>query len=676
MGAHNHHHLKDVTSGGQTIRSQTFSVSIRLLATLMGGALLLNSIVAQFVFHRSEGQAQMMAMVGACLLGLPVIYHALHSLFTGRSHMDELVALAILAAFAIKDYRLAGVVAFFMLIAELIEARTALGARASIESLIRMTPTRAQRVLEDGSETEVQARLLEKGQTVRVRPGDNIPADGRVVAGESTVNQATITGESLPVDKTIDDQVFAGTTNLTGALDVEVTTAGSDTTLGKVQSLIARAESTKIPLMRIIDRYIGWYIPTILMITVIVLYFYGIHEAIAVLVISCPCALILATPTAMVAALSSAARLGILVKNVQELEAAGKINAIVFDKTGTLTTGLLAVTSLTPAKGVDPADLLSAAASAEQFSKHPAAKALVEVAKQANLKLTKPENFEETAGRGVSAKVDGKPVCVGRLSWLESQGADLSCLDADGMSPPDGVSLLYISSGNKCIGWIGMEDRTRDEARQAIDELSELGIKRLVMVTGDRLAVAQRVAGQMGCTEVKAECLPHEKLDLVHDLQKQHYYVGVVGDGVNDAPALAAGDLGIAMGAAGSDVAINSASIALMNNDLRRLPFLIRLSRTTRRVVMQNLGFGVAFIILGVVFASIGWVPPAVAAFLHLISSMVIVFNSARLVRFGEELGHHEPASADHKSADREAGVEVQKDFSPVGTVRPAGIQP
>ncbi|MCK4629356.1 MAG: cation-translocating P-type ATPase [Sedimentisphaerales bacterium] len=645
MEAHSHHHLLEQEQqyhDSDKTRSRTFRVSLSLLGTLLGGTLLLNSLIAELIPSIDKSQAELMAMVGAILLGAPIIWHAMASVIKGRSHMDELVALAIIAAFAMENYRVAGAVGFFMLLSELIETRTALGARASIESLIRITPTRAHLIAEDGTETEVEAHLLQPKQIIRVRPGDNIPADGKVINGQSIVNQATITGESLPVDKSVGDQVFAGTTNLTGAMEVEVATAGGDTTLGKVQTLIMQAEQTKIPIMRIIDRYVKWYTPTILMVAGLIFAFTNITNAISALIIACPCALILATPTAMVAALSCAARLGILVKNVADLEAAGRLTAIIFDKTGTLTTGQLAVSKLTPVKGVDPAVMLTAAASAEQFSKHPAAKALVEVAKKAHLNLVKPDDFKETAGRGVSATVEGKPVLVGRDSWLKEQGVDMSTVSSDEMTPPEGISLLYIAQDGKCVGWIGMEDRTRPEARNAIADLAQAGMKRLVMVTGDRLAVAKRVAAEMGCSEVKAQCLPHEKLQLVHQLQQSGHRVAVIGDGVNDAPALAAGDLGVAMGAAGSDIAINSASIALMNNDLNRISFLIHLSRTTRKVVVQNLGFGILFIILGIIFSGQGWLTPIAAVLLHLVSSLIIVFNSARLVRLGEDLPHYD----------------------------------
>lgn len=637
MKSHSQHNLVDaeIPSPSDHTKSMTARVSVRLLATLMGGTLVLSSLVAEYVFE-TAAQAELMAMVGALLLGAPIVWHAFICLVKGQGHMDELVALAIMASFATKDYRVAGAVGFFMLLAELIETRTALGARATIESLIRITPIRAHLINPDGTESETEVRFLEAGQHIRVRPGDNIPADGEVIAGESTVNQATITGESMPVDKTIGDHTFAGTTNITGVLDVCVAAAGKDTTLGRVQSLILQAEQTRIPLMRIIDKYVHWYTPSILMIAAIVWGFTDMANAIAILVISCPCALILATPTAMVAALSCAARLGILIKDVQNLETAGKLTAMVFDKTGTMTTGQLAVTKLTPVGSDDGTEFLRLTASAEQFSKHPAARALLDVAKRARLDLSRPDNFEELAGRGVKATVDGSAMIIGRESWLLEQGVDMTPVAQQ--IPPEGVSVLYVGRDGKCIGWVQMEDRTRDDARQAIHDVSQLGVKKLVMVTGDRLAVAQRVAAEMGCSEVKAECLPHEKLNLVHQLQREGHLVAVIGDGVNDAPALAAGDLGIAMAAAGSDVAINSASVALMNNDLSRLAFLIRLSRITRRVVTQNLTFGVIFITVGIFLSGKGIIPTGVAAALHLVSSLVIVFNSARLVRFGEHL--------------------------------------
>ena len=311
--AHEHLHFKENISVEHT-HSQQVRVSMALLGTLAGGMLLINSGIAKFVFGSGSDQSEFLAMAAAVLLGGPIVWHAIKSVVRSEPHMDELVALAIVAAFAVGEYSAAGIIAFFMLLSELMESRTALGARASIESLIRLTPTQANLLDNAGVEKEVKVGDLRPGDCIRVRPGDNIAADGEVVEGLSSVNEATITGESLPVDKVPGMQVFAGTNNLTGVMDIKVTKAGMDTTLGKVQSLIIQAEQTKIPIMRIIDRYVRWYTPTILMIAAIVLFFtHDINRAITILVISCPCALILATPTARVAAISASARLGILI---------------------------------------------------------------------------------------------------------------------------------------------------------------------------------------------------------------------------------------------------------------------------------------------------------------------------------------------------------------------------
>ena len=641
--AHKHLNIKEhELSEHDHTHGKQVRVSLALLGTLAGGVLMINSVIAPVFYGKGSAVAELCAMVGAILLGFPVIWHAIRCMLHGHMHMDELVALAIVAAFATGQYVEAGMIAFIMLLGELMETRTALGARASIESLIKLTPTTANLVDTDGNETEVMVSNLKEGDVVRVRPGDNVPADGEITGGLSSINEATITGESLPVDKVPGMQVFAGTTNLTGALVIAVTKAGKDTTLGKVQSLIMEAEKTRLPITRIIDRYIKWYIPTILMITLIIYFFTkDLNRSIAALVISCPCALILATPTAMVAALSAAARLGVLIKNVSLLEVAGRITAIVFDKTGTLTTGQLYVTKIEPAEGVEPAEMLSLASSAEQMSKHPAARALHRLAKEANVTLYDPQDFQEAPGKGVIASVNSCSVLVGRDTFLEENGIDVSRIADPSMHEEQGFSTLYIASNGECIGWVGMQDKTRPEAQQAVAELFAADIKRVTMLTGDRREVANRVSAELGCTDYKAHCLPQDKLAVVEKIRKDGHIVAVVGDGINDAPALAAGDLGIAMGAAGSDVAINSASIALMSDDLRRLPFLVKLSRKTRIVINQNLFFGILFIVLGVGASAAGLVHIVLAAILHFVGSVIVIFNSARLVRFGEELDPH-----------------------------------
>jgi Cd2+/Zn2+-exporting ATPase len=615
-------------------------VLARIAGTFLGGAFILNAYIFDAISPDTPEIGSISAFLGAVLLSAPIIWGAVKDLIEGHLHMTELVALAIIACFALQDYKTAGVVAFFMLMAELIQHRTALGARASIEQLVKLTPTTARLIKEGGTEEEVESTRLTPGARIRIRPGDAIAADGKIISGTSSINEASITGESLPADKGPDDLVFAGTTNLTGALEVEVSKAGPDTTLGRVQNLILDAEKTKTPVMRIIDRHAQWYTPVVIMLAGFFLFVTrDIGVAVTALVVTCPCAIILATPTAMVAALSSAARLGILVKNVSDLEAAGRMNAVIFDKTGTLTTGQLAVSRLAPTENTEGAELLRLAASVERHSNHPIAKALVSIAQEAKIPLSEPETVQETAGKGVEGHVDGQRVLVGRKEWLQARETDLSLVESNPkLVPPEGLSILYVSRDHTCIGWIGLEDKARPDAREAAADLRQLGFKRLTMLTGDRWSVAHKVASELGCSEVEAECLPERKLEIVESMKQKGYKVVVVGDGVNDAPALAAGDMGIAMGAAGSDIAINSATIALMSSDLEKLPFLVRLSRKSTRVVYQNLIFGVLFVVGGLSLAFMGILTPIWAAIFHNVGSFIVIFNSARLVRYGEEL--------------------------------------
>ena len=617
---------------------------VHLWQAIVGVIFVINAYVVDWLFQQGSVVASASACIGALILIYPIVVTAVQDLRVGRLSINELVAIAVLAAFASGNYKTAGIVAFFMLMGEIIETRTAEGARLSIESLIKLTPTKARRLKSDGSEEEVAASELTVGDVIRIRPGDNVAADGVIVSGQGSFNEATITGESLPADKKGGDEVFAGTQNLTGVLEIKVNRAGQDTTLGRVRELILAAEKTKLPIMKIVDQYMGFYTPLVLVIGALVWAFtHDLNRVIAVFVVSCPCAFILATPTAMVAALSAAARLGILIKNVADIELAAKINAFIFDKTGTLTTGQLAVSRLMPLGETKPAESLRVAASAEKYSNHPTAKALAQLAGEAGVPLIEPKDFTETAGRGVKADVGGAKVLVGRAQWLKDNGVDHSFEKSVDLNEAEGWSLIFVARDGRCIGWVGLQDRTRDGAKASLAELKEAGVRRVAMISGDRQAVAARVAAEIGCEEAKGDCLPQNKVEFVRGVRAKGYRVAVVGDGVNDAPALAAGDIGIAMGAAGSEVAIHSATIALMNNDLQRLPFLVKISRSTRTIINQNFLFGVLFIIVGMTVTSLGYLGPIPAAILHNVGSLIVIFNSARLVRKGEELEHFHP---------------------------------
>ncbi|MBQ7590576.1 MAG: cadmium-translocating P-type ATPase [Verrucomicrobia bacterium] len=631
-----HHHEHGPSCGCGHDHEHTL---LPIQVTLAGVLFIVNSFVLDRFYGSDSMLSAMSALIGALIMGVPIVWTSIKDLFKGVLSINELVTLAVMAAFASGNYQTAGIVAFFMLLGEIIEMRTADGARKSIESLIKLAPTKARRLLKDGTEEEVPVSMLQIGDVVRVRPGDNVSADGVIVSGQGSFNQANITGESLPVDKKPGDEVFAGTQNLTGVLEIRVSRAGQDTTLGQVHNLILAAEKTRLPILRIIDQYMQYYTPMVLVIATLVWAFtFDLERVIAVLIVACPCAFILATPSAMVAALSAAARLGILIKNVSDIELAARINAFVFDKTGTLTQGKLIVNRLYPVEGVQPAELLQIAASAEKYSNHPTAKAINLLAKEAEIELSEPSDFSETAGRGVSAKVENMAVIIGRSQWLKDNGVSGDFLNSVDLNEAEGFSVLFVARNGQFIGWIGLQDETRAEAKESLADLMQNGVRRIAMVTGDRRPVAARVAKEIGCEEIVAECLPQDKVEFVTMMRERGYRVAVVGDGVNDAPALAAGDVGIAMGAAGSEVAINSATIALMNNDLKRLPFLVKLSRSTRSVINQNFLFGTLFIIFGLGFASWGYINPIVAALLHNAGSLLVVFNSARLVRQGEEL--------------------------------------
>lgn len=659
---HDHSHHDHDHDGCSSCGHDHSHTEVRLQQVILGLIFVINSFVADQILEKGGAISSISSMIGALILGTPIVLLGIKDLRKGVLSTNELVALAVLASFASGHYQEAGTVAFFMLLGEIIETRTADGARRSIESLIKLTPTKARRIL-NGKEEEVAVKELKVGDVIRVRPGDNIAADGLITNGQGSINQANITGESLPVDKKVGDEVFAGTVNLNGVLEIKVNRAGTDTTLGRVHDLILAAEKTKLPIMRLVDQYMHFYTPLVFVIGLMVFAFSkDLNRVIAVYIVACPCAFILATPTAMVAALSAAARLGVLIKNIADLELAARINAFIFDKTGTLTTGKLAVSRLAPLNGTKPAELLRIGASAERYSNHPTAKALFQLAEEAGVPLVEPLNFAETAGKGVQADIEGARIYVGRANWLKENGIKDDFLSSVDLNETEGFSLIFVARSGQCIGWVGLKDQTRPEAKEALADLLQNGVRRVAMVSGDRQPVAIRVAKEIGCEEVVAECLPQNKVEFVKAMKKKGYRVAVVGDGVNDAPALAAGDIGIAMGAAGSEVAIHSATIALMNSDLRRLPFLVRLSRQTRAVINQNFLIGVLFVIGGLILAAFGYINPIVAAFMHVMGSLLVVFNSFRLVRQGEEL---EPFVAETPKA------ETKESTAPTGQLSP-----
>jgi Cd2+/Zn2+-exporting ATPase len=547
-------------------------------------------------------------------------------------YMNQFITLAVVACFVSGRYTTGGIVAIILLVGHILEDRTMLGASQAIDNLLSLTRTKARRMNKDGSEEEVDAEALQSGDLVLVRPGDTIPADGTVEGGFSSVNQASITGESLPVEVESGAKVFAGTSNLTGALQVRVTNVGDSTVLGRVHHIVEEAQTTRAPIIRLTEEYARYYMPLILIIAGFVLFFTrDLERAISVFVVAIPCTFVMAGPTAMVAALATASRLGILIKSVRFFEAANEVDTVVFDKTGTLTTGQLNVMEIQSAAGFDDATVLAQAASIEQHSSHPVARALVRAAQQKQLALIEPGDVEEAHGLGVAGRANGNTVVVGRPAWLTQHRIEHAAALRETESSH---SELLVAIDGVYAGSIFLADTVRGESQSVVARLEKQGIEQSIMLTGDRPGVAQSIAAQVGITEFKAGCLPEQKLETVTQLKAGGKSVLVVGDGVNDAPALAAGNLSMAMGALGSDVAIQTADIALMSSDLRRINDFLALSDRTLRVINQNMLCGLFFVGIAIVLSGLGYIPPVAAAFLHEIGAFFVIFNSARLLRF------------------------------------------
>lgn len=629
---HVHTHLADA---GCCHAGDESTLKWRFGLVIVGGLCLVIYGLTCWTRPGQRDVASIWAMIGTAVVALPVLWDSIAGIKSEgfaatKFYMDQFITLAVVACFAIGAYVTGGVVAIILVIGQVMEERTMLGAREALNQLSTLAKVRARRI-RDGREEDIDSDRLEPGDRVRVRPGDAVPVDGRVVSGRSTINQATITGESVPVEAETGDDVFAGTSNLTGSIEVEVLKTGEKTVLGRVRHIVEEAQTSRAPIMRLTEEYAKYYTPLILIIAGFVLFFTrDARRAISVIIVSIPCAFVLASPAAMIAALACSSRLGILIKSVRFLEQAASIDTVVFDKTGTLTTGQLAVERIEPTGSLAEDALLALAAGVESHSSHPVARALVTEAQRRKLALPEATEAQETHGHGISARIEGRDVLLGRASWLASQGVSIDLAPGEAHN----LSVLHLAVGGEIAGTIYLSDSVRAEAQATAAHLGRLGIKRLIMLTGDRANVADAVAAKLGILEVRAECLPQHKLDVVNGLKREGRRVLVIGDGINDAPALAAGDLSVAMGALGSDVAIHTADAALMTDDIGRLPVLLALSRRTLHIIHMNLLAGLVFIPVAITASSLGWVRPITAAFIHEIGAFFVLFNSARLLRF------------------------------------------
>ena len=629
----------------------------RLTIALAGGVLLAASWIARLADAHDQ-IAQIPAALGAAVLVIPLLLGAWREISRGRPSTDSLASLAVLAAIATGSYLAAGFLALFLWTANLILSRTAWGAQRAIRELIDLTPDTA-RLVAEGEERQVPLSTIRVGQTVRVRPGENLPVDGRITAGASDINQASLTGEAVPVEAQEGREVYAGTTNLTGQIDIEVTAVAGDTTIGKVEQLIREAESAKTQRQELIEQLASYYVPVVLMVAGLVWFFTAKNpvvkdqaaiRAITVLVVTCPGALLISHPTAMVAAFAAAARLGIMIKQTTTLEAAAAVDTVVLDKTGTLTTGRFAVSRLAPAEGVEGAALLQAAADGEQHSNHPLARSILDTAEQARIRPNPVDGFEEIRSRGVVSKGGDGEIHAGRADWLLELNPAIR-EQVDGVEQMiEGMSGVHVMQGGRYLGAVGLEDKLRRNAPEIIQKMRHLGVRWVSIFTGDRLAVAKRVGKAVGVDAIEAECLPEEKQEELRYLLQRGHRTLVVGDGINDGPILAAADVGVAMGLSGSDIATNSAGVALMNDDLRHVPFLLELARKTRNVIAQNIGASLLLAVVGLVLAATGRINIWAAPLLYALGFVIVIFNSMRLVRFGEEFTEQEQARLRHEA--------------------------
>ena len=519
------------------------------------------------------------AWITVLISGIPLLYLAVWRIIynPGISKISSalLITIAMFAAIAIGDLFAAGEVAFIMAIGAILEEMTTNRAKKGLKNLIRLAPTQGRR-LKDGKEEMIPAEEIRHGDVLRILPGETIPVDGKILTGETSVDQSVMTGESLPVDKEVGEDVFCGTINCFGAIDITATKVGEDSSLQKLIRMVQDAENKQAPMQRIADKAASWLVPVALLIAIGAYIGTGnIVTAVTVLVVFCPCALVLATPTAIMAAIGQATKHGVIIKSGEALEKMGKVDTIAFDKTGTLTYGHLDVSDiLTFDKNLDEMQLLALAASAETKSEHPLGKAIVSCANKKELPLTESSAFKMTTGKGIYAEVLGKKMLCGNEKFLLENGVAIDNAVQTVLEKlrTQGKASILVADGTRCVGVLALSDVLRPEAKDMVSRLSSMHT-RTVLLTGDNKKTTDYFAEQVGISEVRAELLPEEKVQNIEELQRENHKVCMIGDGVNDAPALKTADVSVAMGSMGSDIAVDAADIALMSDDISKIPY-------------------------------------------------------------------------------------------------------
>jgi Cd2+/Zn2+-exporting ATPase len=629
---------KAITKPGYVIRETlaertwTFWREMRSFIFLgLSGITLASSWILEWLGLGPAYLPTILSIISLILGGYPILKSAVQTLFIPDLNVDTLVSIAAIAATSVGAYREAATVIFIMLVGESLERVTVGKARKAITSLIQLAPKTAW-VRREGKEIRVPIEEVGAKEVVIVKPGERIPVDGKIISGCGSINQSMLTGESIPIEKGVGDRIYCGTINESGSCEIETTQVAEDTKLAQIKRLILEAQAEKSPTQRVMDRFARYFIPAILLIALATFLITGDSlRAITILIVACPCALVLGTPTAVVAAIGNAARQGILIKGGAFLEQMGRLKILLMDKTGTLTHGRPKVVEMKTFDGLNEKEVLYWAAIAEKRSEHPLARAILEKAEEVGLNIPHPEFFESFRGRGVKAQWNGKTITVGSSEMLKKEGIEIQ-ESVEGLLKSESTTSLLIALDRRLLGLISMGDTLREEAKTTIDKIRKEGVSEIWMLTGDSDQVADRIGKELGIS-YEAKLLPEEKVKRVKEWKRRGQTVAMVGDGINDAPALATADIGIAMGAVGTDVAIETADIALMTDELEKIPAVIQLSRKALRVIKENLLFAIVFNTIMVLLSAQGWVTMILGAVMHQASSLLVILNSMRLLR-------------------------------------------
>lgn len=611
--------------------------------TIVAGVFLLMDLVPHLMEEFGGTPVQLSflpfdpAWVTIVISGIPLLYLAIwriiHNPGISKISSALLICIAMFAAIAIGDLFAAGEVVFIMAIGALLEKATTNRAKKGLKKLISLAPTKGRR-LKDGKEEMIPVEEIRQGDILRILPGETIPVDGTIINGETSVDQSIMTGESLPVDKGVGEEVFCGTINRFGSIDISATKVGENSSLQKLIRMVQDAENKQAPMQRIADRVASWLVPVALLIAILAYVFTGnIVTAVTVLVVFCPCALVLATPTAIMAAIGQATKHGVIIKSGEALEKMGKVDTIAFDKTGTLTYGRLDVSDMISFdKSISETELLSLAASAEAKSEHPLGKAIVAYARAKEVPLVESTAFRMTTGKGIFAEVDHRSLLCGNEKFLTENGVstDNQVQSALERLRTQGKASILVAEGQKCIGVIALSDVLRPEAKDMVSRLSAMHT-RTVLLTGDHQKTADYFSQQVGISEVRAELLPEEKVQSIEELQAENHKVCMIGDGVNDAPALKTADVSVAMGSMGSDIAVDAAEIALMSDDISKIPYLKRLSNATVNTIKASITLSMCINFVAIVLSLMEVLTPTTGALVHNAGSCFVVLIAALL---------------------------------------------